>query len=374
MEPLLERKFALMNIVAHTYSYVVGVDTHARSHALAIIDAVTAAEIDAAQFPSTPAGLARCCAWVARHTNVDPDRVLISMEGTSSYGAGLREALETCGFYVVEAPRVLIKGRKRNAKTDLIDAIAIATRTLPVSLSNLTVPRDGDARQALRILLASRTQITRATTAAINALTALVRTNDLGVDARHPLSKKQIRTISAWRTRDSDTLSRGIARAEAKRLAQTISSHWETSKENLVALDELTGALSPELCNTIGVGPVSAAQFLTAWSHPGRIQSAPSFVALAGASPIPASSGNTTRHRLNRGGDRQLNQALHNVILVRMRFDEETRSYVEKRTAEGKSKREIMRCLKRYLARKIHRTLTAEHTTQAKDNTIKIAA
>jgi transposase len=124
----------------------------------------------------------------------------------------------------------------------------------------------------------------------------------------------------------------------------------------------------------VGVGPVSAAQFLISWSHPGRIHSDAAFASLAGTSPIPASSGNTTRHRLNRGGDRQLNQALHNVILVRMRFDEETKAYVDKRTQEGKNKRETMRCLKRYLARKIHRTLTTEHATHAKDNTGTIAA
>jgi transposase len=214
----------------------------------------------------------------------------------------------------------------------------------------------------------------RSVTAMINALTALVRTNDLGVDARGPLSKKQVRQISAWRTRDTDSFSQSVARAEAKRLAKAITSLWDEAKDNLAALDSLATAMSPALAAMVGVGPVSAAQFLISWSHPGRIHSDAAFASLAGTSPIPASSGNTTRHRLNRGGDRQLNQALHNVILVRMRFDEETKAYVDKRTQEGKNKRETMRCLKRYLARKIHRTLTTEHATHAKDNTGTIAA
>ncbi|MSS85418.1 IS110 family transposase [Actinomycetaceae bacterium WB03_NA08] len=344
----------------HTYQYVVGVDTHARSHTLAIIDAATAAKIDVAHFPSTPAGSARCISWMTRRTKTKIVQVLISMEGTNSYGSGLRESMENSGFQVVEAPLLQIRGKKRAAKSDTLDAVQIAIRTLPIPIDRLTVPRNGDERQALRILLGTRSQMTRLSTATINALTALARTNNLGVDARRPLSKKQIRQISAWRTRDADSLSQRIARDEAKRLATRITSLWEETKDNLMALDTLTTSMSPALRAMKGIGPVSAAQFLISWSHPGRIHSEAAFASLAGASPIPASSGNTQKHRLNRGGDRQLNQALHTVILVRIRTDPDTKTYVEKRTQEGKNKRETMRCLKRYLARKIHRTLTKE--------------
>lgn len=165
-----------------------------------------------------------------------------------------------------------------------------------------------------------------------------------------------------------------VARSEAKRLATAITRGWQDANENLDALDTLTQAMSPALRAMVGVGPVSAAQFLIVWSHPGRIHSEAAFACLAGASPIPASSGNTQRQRLNRGGDRHLNQALHNVILVRMRFDEDTKNYVDKRTAEGKNKREIIRCLKRYLARKIHRVLTSEQNPTRTKELLKKAA
>lgn len=352
-----------MSIVAHTYRCVVGVDTHARFHALTIIDTATGAEIDCAQFPSSPAGMVRCASWTHRRTEAQTNEVLVSMEGTISYGTGLREVLENAGYLAVEAPRLLARGRKRTPKSDLIDAASIATRTLPIDVDLLTIPRSGGPRQALRILLGARTQMPRSNTAAINALTALVRTNTLSIDARHPMSKKQVREINGRRSRSTDTLSQSVAHSEAKRLAGDINNRWETLKENLEALDQLTNLMSPNLRSMYGVGPMSAAQFLTSWSHLGRIHSEAAFASLAGTSPIPASSGNSQRQRLNRGGDRQLNQALHNVVLLRMRFDDKTKPYVERRTKEGKSKRETMRCFKRYLAPKIHRTLTNEHTT-----------
>lgn len=111
-----------------------------------------------------------------------------------------------------------------------------------------------------------------------------------------------------------------------------------------------------------GVGPVTAAVAITAWSHPGRVRSEAAFACLAGVNPIPASSGNTTRHRLNRGGDRRLNQALHMATVTRMRMDPATRAYTDKRRAEGRTTKEIRRCLKRYLARQIYRHLNATHT------------
>ena len=119
---------------------------------------------------------------------------------------------------------------------------------------------------------------------------------------------------------------------------------------------------APQLLDLPGVGAVVAATVLLAWSHPGRIRSEAAFAALAGASPLPASSGNTTRHRLNRGGDRRLNRALYTVALVRMGHDPRTRAYVTRRTAEGRTKREVMRNLKRYISRQIFRTLAAAHT------------
>jgi transposase len=196
-------------------------------------------------------------------------------------------------------------------------------------------------------------------TSATNALTALLRTYDLGVDARRPLTRAQVRHIAAWPGHDQHA-----ARAEARRLAARatdLDADLAQNKDQLAKVVRSSPAAT--LLEEKGVGPVCAATTWTAWSHLGRVRSEAAFAALAGASPIPASSGNTTRHRLNRSGDRRLNHALHTIILTRMRCHPPTREYTARRTAEGLTKREIIRCLKRHLARHLYRTLNhAAHT------------
>lgn len=181
--------------------------------------------------------------------------------------------------------------------------------------------------------------------------------NPLGIDARKRMSGAQIDEVSMWRTRD-EALELHVARSEAVRLAVRVTElddHLKANAEKITELVKLSEA--KDLLDVKGIGPVVAAVCLTAWSHQGRVRSEAAYASLAGVNPIPASSGNTVRHRLNRGGDRKLNKALHTAALVRMAYDEETRVYVEKRTQEGKSLREIRRCIKRYLARKIYRIL-----------------
>ena len=185
-----------------------------------------------------------------------------------------------------------------------------------------------------------------------------MRTNALGIDARRALGRIQIKAIAKWRVR-AETIDLQVARSEAGRLAKLNIANREALTDNKNAIETLVQQVAPALLTMRGIGPVTAAQFYLAWSHHDRIRSAAAFVALAGANPIPASSGNNQRYRLNRGGDRSLNNALHTVVLVRMRYDQETQEYVQKRTAEGKSKQEIMRCLKRYVARQVYRTLQA---------------
>lgn len=200
-------------------------------------------------------------------------------------------------------------------------------------------------------------------TARINALTALLRLVDLGVDARRPLTAAQITRIAGWRTQDED-LATTTAKGEAIRLAKRVAALDEELKEMTKRITELVRQ-SPagELLEQPGIGPVTAAVALTAWSHLGRIRSEAAFASLAGASPVPASPGNTVRHRINRGGGRRLNRALHMAVVTRMRMDPRTRAYVERRTTEGRTLREIRRCLKRYLASEIYRRLNA--TAQA---------
>jgi transposase len=172
------------------------------------------------------------------------------------------------------------------------------------------------------------------------------------------LTTTTIATIAAWRTR-SDGTTLVICRAEATRLARRIRALDAELAANHAALQQAVTAQAPQLLALPGVGAVVAATVLLAWSHPRRIRSEAAFAALAGASPLPASSGNTTRYRLNRGGDRRLNRALYTVALVRMGHDPRTRDYVARRTSEGRTKREIMRSLKRYISRQLFRTLNS---------------
>ena len=193
-------------------------------------------------------------------------------------------------------------------------------------------------------------------TADRNALTALLRAIDLGLDVRTALTNAQIDTIAAWRDRTGDDVA--VARSEARRLATSIRHRTVELDANQAALSTHVDELALGIRDLSGVGPFTAAIILTTYSHRGRVRSEAAFTAMAGVSPIPASSGNISRHRLNRHGDRQLNRAIHIIARSRMMTDATTKAYVERRTNEGKTRREIHRCLKRFIARSIYRSLT----------------
>ena len=223
--------------------------------------------------------------------------------------------------------------------------------------SQVLEPRAAGTRAAVRILLASRSLLDHQRTANRNALTALLRGTDLGIDARSPLRDTQITAIAAWRTSNSTDPVIRIARAEAKRLALAVKDLTGRLGENHKELAQLTEELAPGLQSVPGVGPVTAAIIICAYSHHGRIRTEAAFAALGGVAPRPASSGNTTRHRLNRSGDRQLNRAFDVIVRTRMSFDPATKDYVTRSRAAGKSNREIRRNLKRYVCRSIFRQL-----------------
>lgn len=348
-----------MPIVAHHYQFVVGVDTHAKNHAIAILSASTGELVDAKQFPTTPAGLARAIALVGRRTS-GPGQTLWVIEGSATFGARLAHDATEGGYPVVEAARMNAKAHRGVGKSDPLDAQRIAAAVLPLELDQLRrLRQDHGPRAAVRVALAARDLMTNERTSAINALTGLLRAYNLGMDVRKPLSRPQILEASHWRNRSVE-ISLATARAEAIRLAKRIIALEEELADNHKTLTELLEQ-SParELLREPGIGPITAATAFTAWSHSGRLRDEATFASLAGVNPIPASSGNTIRYRLNRGGDRRLNQALHMAVVVRMRWDEKTKEYVKRRTEEGRTKKEIRRCLKRYLARKIYRILTS---------------
>lgn len=356
-----------MTIVAHAHPYVVGVDTHARTHTFAIVAAATGEPLATEQFPATTTGMGRAIAWGGRRTDGDLATLWV-IEGVATYGARLAAAVSRSGYEVVEAARMDARAHRGAGKSDPLDARRIAAAVLSLEPAQLRRPRSDDGlRAALRILVTAREHMTTERTATINALIALLRVVDLGVDARKPLTARQVSEVARWRAR-AEELAITTARAEAVRLAKRIADLDEELTANQTQMTKLLRASrAAVLLDKTGIGPVTAAVVYAAWSHSGRVRSEAAFAALAGVNPIPASSGNTTRHRLNRGGDRRLNRALHMATITRMTHDPATRAYVERRRAEGRTTKEIRRCLKRYLARQLYRTLNTLHAAPGVD-------
>jgi transposase len=344
-----------MAIIAEEFEFVVGVDTHARAHTFTAVHAPTGAVVDTATFPATSAGMDRAITWIRRRTG--GERVFAAVEGTSSYGARLTQTLLAADIEVGEVRPPTRSSRSLTGKSDPIDAEAAARSVLGRPRDQVMQPRAAGTRAAIRILLASRSLLDHQRTANRNALTALLRGTDLGIDARSSLRDAQITTIAAWRTSNSTDPVIQIVRAEAKRLALAVKDLTNRLAENHKALAQLTEELAPGLQSIPGVGPVTAAIITCAYSHHGRIRSEAAFAALGGVAPRPASSGNTTRYRLNRSGDRQLNRAFDVIVRTRMSFDTATKDYVTRSRATGKSNREIRRNLKRYVCRSIFRQL-----------------
>ncbi len=344
--------------MSEIYEVVIGVDTHAASHTLSAVDSRTGAVRNEATFPTTQAGLSRAHYWVDRQVLDEAARALVVVEGVGSYGAIFAGLIQRGGYQVVEALTPNRGEQRGSGKTDSLDATRMARAVLSTPLHLLSVPRSDGHRAALRVLVVAREQMSRERARVSNALTALLRTVDLNIDVRRPLSMAQIRTVAALRSRTEDVAT-STARTEAIRLARRFLALAEELSQNRASLLELVTQLAPNLLAMPGVGAVVAATVLTTWSHPDRVRSEAALASLAGTCPIPASSGNTVRHRLNRGGDRRLNRALTTIVLVRMGRDAETREYVQRRTTEGKTKKEIMRSLKRYVTRHIYRTLNA---------------
>jgi transposase len=347
--------------VTNTFAFVIGADTHARTHTLAVLDARTGAKVDTQAFPTTPAGLARAVAWVGRRTSGLAD-VLVVVEGIGSYGARLARLCQDAGHRVVESFPTPARERRGRGKSDEIDAELIARSVLNIDTEQLRDPRqDTRIRAALRVLIGSRELVNLERTRSINALTALLRTVDLGIDARTSLTRKQFAVIGSWRTRQED-LATATARREAIRLATRVSDCDADPAANRSEITALVAASDgAALLDEPGIGAINAAVIIAAWSQLGRVRSEAAFAVLAGVSRLPASSGNTSRHRLNRGGDRRLNRALSSITLTRMSHHPPTRAYVERRRAEGRTTKEIRRCLKRYVARQLYRRLAGQN-------------
>jgi len=334
---------------------VVGIDTHKEAHTAAVVDRLGGVS-ETFEFPADPAGYRKVLGRVAGGGAV---RVW-AVEGTGSYGAGLTGFLQAAGERVVEVERPGRPPRRNRVKSDAIDAVRAARQVL--ASEHLIEPRRGGEREAVRVLLATRNGAVVARTKALNHLHALVVTAPMRLRSRLVgLTTLQLTRQAARLRLSTDQPIEDQATVRAMRACAHRAGACEQEATELEAeLQRILTQQVPHLLAEPGVGPISAAAIYLAWSHRGRIRNDAAFASLAGVAPIPASSGQTTRHRLNRGGDRQLNRALHTITLSRLGCHPETRAYATRRLTEGKTSREIRRCLKRHIARRIYKLL--EHT------------
>jgi transposase len=346
-----------MAMLAEVVDAVVGIDTHRDSHEVEIADA-TGKPVATMRISNDSAGFAQLLAAITRAA--PGPRVAVSVEGSRSYGIGLARALAAAGLLVLECEQPSRRKRRGKGKSDPIDAHLAVLAALRLDAGQLPVPRaDGD-REALRILLVARQEIAEARTAQIGRLRALLLAGD-DTDrqtARKALTQAALAALAGRGVGADARREQAVRQAEIRRLALAVGQARQQLMDNRTQLQAIVDDVAPGLTSRFGVGPVSAAQAIVSFSHPGRCRSEAAFAALAGTSPLPASSGRTIRHRLNRGGDRALNRAIHTIAVTRMRSCPRTRAYVARRTAEGKTTREIRRCLKRYIARELYRQLT----------------
>jgi transposase len=330
-----------------SWTVAIGVDTHRDIHVAVALDRL-GEKLGSLEVETTARGSEELLSFARRLG--EPAFVI---EGTGSYGAGLaRFLIETgCEVYECERPR---RRSRRHSKSDLIDADRAARRLL--SGERIALPRSFGEREDLKALLAERRVCVQASTQAKNSLRALL------VSAPEPLRRELCRLtferlVSACLALEAAGYAGCLAR---------ISERIRHLKEELRQIDgelaSITRSLCPRLLSERGVGPVVAAQLIVSAGDVSRIRSEAAFASLSGTSPIEASSGLVKRHRLNRGGDRQLNWALHTAALVRIRYHEETSAYYERLLERGKSKREAIRCVKRMLARRLYRILVDERT------------
>jgi transposase len=341
-------------MLADDVDHVIGVDTHASEHALCLVDAATQRTSGSLTIAASRTGYRRALRLARKQA---PGRRVWALEGTGSYGAGLARFLCERGEQVLEVERPRREGARGRLKSDALDAERAARLALAGQAG--ARPRLGADTRALRGLLIAREGAVLARTAALNELRALLHTCPPGLRERlHRLPRAAL-VKACGRLRSGGDEERAACAFALRSLAGRVRCLHAEAEALERELAHRVEVLAPSLLARPGIGPVSAAALLVAWSEPGRLRSEAAFARLAGVAPIPASSGKVVRHRLDRGGDRRLNRALHTIILTRRRLDAETQAYIARRVSEGTSEREAVRCLKRYLARSLFRLMEA---------------
>ncbi|MFE7133886.1 IS110 family transposase [Streptomyces sp. NPDC057638] len=345
--------------MADETAVVGGIDTHTDFHQAAVIDSI-GRHLATERFETTPEGYQRLLDWLCSHGEV----LAVGIEGTGAYGAEIARFLTAGGITVVEVDRPDRRARRDNGTSDPVDAYAAATAVLSGRAGGIPKARNGIV-EAIRALRVVRRSAVKARTQTINQIRTLIVTAPSVV-------RERLRGLSTRALVDTLARSRPAGELDdpacAVRIAlRRLARRYQHLTEEIAEADKEIGPLvakaAPRLVALPGVGPETAGQLLTsAGDNPDRLRSEASFAHLCGAAPVPASSGRTNRHRLNRGGDRHADNALHTIVLVRMKYDQRTQEYVARRTAEGMTKKDIVRCLKRFFAREIYRHLP--HATQ----------
>lgn len=328
---------------------IVGVDTHKDIHVAVALDE-RGAVLGSGSFTADRAGYTALIGWA---TGLGTE-VTFGVEGTGSYGAGLASAIRRSGIGVLEVLRTDRRDRRLRGKSDALDAENAARAVLAGSAQ--AVPKSGDGIvEMIRVTKVAKDNAVKARTSAMLSLKqVLVNADDDLRQSFKGLPKMTlIRRAAALRPGPIDTVT-----AATKQALRAIAVRWLALDDEIKGHDQLltrlTTSIAPDMVAGFGIGPdVTAELLIVMGDNPGRIHSEAAFARLCGTNPIPASSGKTTRFRLNRGGHRQANAALYRTVVVRMQYHEPTKAYVQRRTEEGKTKPEIIRCLKRLLAREV---------------------
>ena len=338
---------------------VLGVDTHLDFHVAVVLDHL-GRRLGESKVPTTLGGYRNLVRWAERFGPVR----CAGVEGTGSYGAGLARHLKAVGIPVVEVERPKRRHLKRNGKSDPKDAEAAARAVLAGEAAG--VPKSADGKvEMIRTLRSARRSAVKARVQAANLLKAMLVTAPEAIRRRlRGLPTKELVAVAVrFRLGEDPEDVEEATRFALRSVARRHEALSEEIGELDAQLERLVADASPGLVRLPGVGTNHAATLLVlAGDNPDRLKSEASFASLCGVSPVEASSGKVVRHRLNRGGNRDANRALHMVCVVRMGSDRRTKRYVSRRTAEGKSKWEIMRCLKRYIAREVYRVLLSSTT------------
>ena len=344
-------------MLADEVDFVVGVDTHRDEHVLAVVAAPAGGVLAQRAVRTNGRGYAEALRFVAEQA---PGARVWAVEGVGHYGAGLVRYLSEHGEAVIEIGRGPRDERRLAGKNDLLDAVRAARTAL--ASQTLTLPRAGQRREALRLLLVARRSAIDVRRQALVQLRSVIVTcpDRLREELENLPTGRLIERCSLLRRPTTGSPDAVAGRLVLRTLARRIQAATAEASELEQAIHAHVRLLAPQLLDEPGVGPIVAAQIIVAWSHPGRVRSEAAFARLAGVAPVPASSGQTTRHRLSRGGDRQLNRALHTVALHRRQHDPATKDYIARRISEGKSSRDATRLVKRYLARHLYRVLNNE--------------